>query len=90
MWKEQLPSDSSLPAAEVSRRIRNRAATETAVEYWQDWLKRMHDRWDGKQSLVLEPPAEYTTLPPTAYADTLPLPAGMNDAEVTHAGVFDT
>ena len=65
-WKEQFPSDSSLPAAEVSRRIRNRTATENAVEYWQDWLKRMHDRWDGKQSLVLEPSAEYTTLPPTA------------------------
>ena len=39
-----------------------------------------------ESSLVLEPPAEYTTLPPTAYADTLMLLADMNDAdsEVTH------
>ena len=81
MWKEQLPSlqvEGGCPNT-----VRIRSTIEGAVSFWQDWLKRMHDRWDEKESLVLEPRVEYTTLPPTAYADTVPRPAALSDAEVT-------
>ena len=79
MWKEQLPS---LQDEEGTRPSRNRSIVEGAVSFWQDWLQRMHERWDGKDSLMLVPRVEYTTLPPTAYADTLPRPASLSDAEV--------
>lgn len=79
MWKDQLPS---LQDEEGARPNRVRSTIEGAVSFWQDWLQRMHERWDGKESLVLEPRVEYTTLPSTAYADTVPKPASLSDAEV--------
>ena len=75
MWKEQLPS---LQDEEGARPSRIRSTIEGAVSFWQDWLQRMHERWDGQDSLVLVPRVEYTTLPPTAYADTVPSHVGTS------------
>lgn len=62
--------------------VRRRAAYAAAINFYEDWLKKMHSQWDGidKKTLLLQP--KQRTLPVAAYQQTVLLPDGITDSQV--------
>ena len=66
MWKNSL-SGWEADAGVNATLIRRRQAYADAVKFYEQWLQKMHNQWDGKvkQTLVLQPLQR--TLPVAAY-----------------------
>ena len=67
-----------------NERLKKMRRTRTAaIQFWQQWLEDMHREWDGRgeQTFLLAPAKK--TLPFAQYKQSVPLPHGMSEAEVT-------
>ena len=81
MWKNSLSGWEADTGVNVTL-TRRRQAHADAVKFYEQWLQKMHDQWDGKvkQTLVVQPLQR--TLPVAAYLQTLALPDGITSSQV--------
>ena len=67
-----------------NERLEKMRRTRTAaIQFWQQWLEDMHREWDGKGEQTFLLALAQKTLLFAQYKQSVPLPHGMSEAEVT-------
>ena len=59
-----------------------RLSRSSAIEFWEKWLRDVHNEWDGKEEQRFLLPPTQKMLPDALYKQLVPLPPGMSEAEV--------